>query len=590
MKKLCFILALLVLTIPSFVLATNYVDITGDIVRIRTSPSTSGSILTSSNSGSRYTLKDTNLVSDQGGCSAGWYKIDYNGQDAYVCSEYSRTIINDVSVDPNATSACEKELSGLGFSKGYYSKLCELKVSHPNWVFKPINTGLNWVSIVNQESSCSNTISSNSNSDYIDSSCSGRLDYGYSYASNKAVAYYMNPLNFLDEKNIFMFESANTNPNIDSNQLRKASDYVYPSSNFLVKNIPSFTEYVRNASVETGASQLFLISRIKQELGNAKLGSGAIYAGQLFSAISGNYTTRFNKYYNGNSLDNYYNFYNIGAFDGSDITYNALVYAFNHGWGGTGNQNADRQKAMTGGASYIKSSYIDKGQDNIYFQKWNTHPSDPSKVGMRQYMTNVQAVTSEASILYSAYKSAGLLDSPFEFYIPIYNNLDGNIINEDAGAKEDDTKKDEPKKDLIEPSTMIVSSGLKLNNNIVSGINPNSNVVDIKGKIQSMGGSILILNNNNQEVNDGLVGTGFTLRISNGGTSSDFKVLIKGDASGDGKISGLDLLKVQKNILGIESLSNEFSSAADVSNDGKVSGLDLLKIQKYILGIDNIEQ
>ena len=60
---------------------------------------------------------------------------------------------------------------------------------------------------------------------------------------------------------------------------------------------------------------------------------------------------------------------------------------------------------------------------------------------------------------------------------------------------------------------------------------------------------------------------------------------IKGDVSGDGEITILDLLKVQKHLLKASLLTDEYLVAADTSDDNEVTILDLLRIQKYILKI-----
>jgi hypothetical protein len=52
----------------------------------------------------------------------------------------------------------------------------------------------------------------------------------------------------------------------------------------------------------------------------------------------------------------------------------------------------------------------------------------------------------------------------------------------------------------------------------------------------------------------------------------------------------LHLLKIQKHILGINTLNGSFIKAADTSGDGNIDALDLLKIQKHILGINTIKQ
>ena len=88
------------------------------------------------------------------------------------------------------------------------------------------------------------------------------------------------------------------------------------------------------------------------------------------------------------------------------------------------------------------------------------------------------------------------------------------------------------------------------------------------------------------------IGTGDQIRVYDtaGALMHTYDILIYGDTSGDGKVSSLDLLRVQKHILGISNLTGIDKTAADTSKDGKLSSLDLLQIQKQILGIKSIAQ
>ena len=79
-----------------------------------------------------------------------------------------------------------------------------------------------------------------------------------------------------------------------------------------------------------------------------------------------------------------------------------------------------------------------------------------------------------------------------------------------------------------------------------------------------------------------------TIRIKSRSGESTYTIMVKGDSSGDGKINALDLLYVQKQILGEKQLDSVYLSACDVSGDGKVNALDLLYIQKNILGLRDI--
>ena len=74
--------------------------------------------------------------------------------------------------------------------------------------------------------------------------------------------------------------------------------------------------------------------------------------------------------------------------------------------------------------------------------------------------------------------------------------------------------------------------------------------------------------------------------------TKSYEVIIYGDVSGDGEITVLDLLRVQKHILGSAVLDkgDTYYKAADVSGDGEITVLDLLRVQKHILGSSRISQ
>ncbi len=63
-----------------------------------------------------------------------------------------------------------------------------------------------------------------------------------------------------------------------------------------------------------------------------------------------------------------------------------------------------------------------------------------------------------------------------------------------------------------------------------------------------------------------------------------YTIIVKGDTSGDGKITILDLLQVQKHILNSKKLLDAYILAADKSGDAQVTILDLLQVQKHIVG------
>lgn len=61
--------------------------------------------------------------------------------------------------------------------------------------------------------------------------------------------------------------------------------------------------------------------------------------------------------------------------------------------------------------------------------------------------------------------------------------------------------------------------------------------------------------------------------------------VVRGDSNGDGKLNIMDVLCVQRHILGLASIDNKYSSLADVNGNGKIDIMDVLLMQKDILGI-----
>ena len=315
------------------------------------------------------------------------------------------------------------------FPADYQTKLKDLHKKHPEWVFVAVDTGLNWDDVVAGEASNDRSLLTNSNGDILLSKASG--DYNTSTgayipkdgkvwvtASKPAVAYYVDPRNFLNEKFIFAFEALDFNKDYHKLQgvenvlagtdlANKQIKYLNTSGKTVSVSM-TYGEAIFNAGKDTGVSPVFLAAKIKQETG-ARLTNGS---------ISGNYSS------GGVSYRGYYNYYNIGAnatAEGSAIA-KGLTYA-------QGGKNGDTSYsrpwkspvlAIKGGAQFLASSYISKGQNTTFFQKFNTVYSPYYN---HQYMQNLTAAASEGASTYGSYDDLGVLDDAFVFYIPVYKNM-----------------------------------------------------------------------------------------------------------------------------------------------------------------------
>lgn len=138
----------------------------------------------------------------------------------------------------------------------------------------------------------------------------------------------------------------------------------------------------------------------------------------------------------------------------------------------------------------------------------------------------------------------------------------------------------------------ISSKTYKISGSTITKVAENTAVAGFVGDFSVGTGSVRLFSADGKAKDSGNVGTGDVLKLfdSAGKELGAYSVVIYGDVNGDGKISALDLLRIQKYLLGTVKLSGAYATAADVTKDGSVKALDLLRIQKHLLGTQSIKQ
>ena len=133
---------------------------------------------------------------------------------------------------------------------------------------------------------------------------------------------------------------------------------------------------------------------------------------------------------------------------------------------------------------------------------------------------------------------------------------------------------------------VIQESNITVNNNVVTNIKYDTKASTIKNRLTENGAMDVVIKNTNGNAlgNNDIIGTGCTLTIMVEGNQVTYTFSIIGDTSGDGKVTILDLLQVQKHLQGDKKLTNAYFKAADTSGDNNVTILDLLQIQKHLQG------
>ncbi len=278
------------------------------------------------------------------------------------------------------------------FPESYRDKLYSLLASHPNWVFVPQKH-----SVTSLDTAVTGEYT-DKNRNWVyktaaDSFKEGLADSSgnWYYASKSCIRYYMNPLNFFDEKHIFQFEQLGYNSSYHTSEGVQS----ILNNTFMSGTIPddtlTYTEAFMKIGKALSLSPYHLASRVRLEQGSA--GSSPL--------ISGTYS----------GYEGYYNYFNIKASGktAEEVVTNGLAYAKEKGWN-------SRYKSLYGGAAFLGSGYISVGQDTGYLEKYDL--IDP--LYTHQYMQNVQAPSSEAVTTYNQYKSAGTLGNAFVFKIPVF--------------------------------------------------------------------------------------------------------------------------------------------------------------------------
>lgn len=535
------------------------------------------------------------------GCKNAWYKVKYNDLEGYICSS-DQAIIDIADVDLNGDF--EKEMLSKGFGESYLPYLKAIHEKHPNWIFTPISIGVSFDEAVTNESYGEISLVDGTDETlrskewpYYQNGTYKQIEPGWYVASRDTVSYYLDPRNFLSEEYIFMFENLKYNSSIQTEDAVRG----VTSGTFL--NTNEYLNILMKTARTYNVSPVYLASRIRQEKGSTDSISttGGSFTFSVDNSCLNNlgYASNIDSWNalnscgNGKTYSGIYNYFNIGAYSSyqspqirgliwANGGFDASVTTYNRPWN-------SKERAIMGGTEYIASKYINANQNTLYYQKFNVSPDAVYPIYTHQYMTNIRAHSQEAYSIYKSYKNNNLLNNTYEFLIPVYNNMpnDNEVILPDDDKEEEIVTTPD-----IDVNTGVVGSGFKIDGDVISNIFFNTSIDEINSKLSSVNANLKITSYLDRYGNSasGNIGTGDTLVISNGSTTKSYKVVIYGDNNGDGKTSIVDLLRVQKDILGSSNLSTYDKKASDTNRDGKVDVVDLLRVQKQILGNSTIEQ
>ena len=472
------------------------------------------------------------------------------------------------------------------FPNSYKPYLYELQKKHPSWTFTPLNTNLDWKYVIDNENIFGKNLVPKSYSDNWKNTKPGEynveVDAGWVDCSRQALLYTMDPRNFLNEVRIFQFEELSFNEKINSIDSIEKILYGTEFYNNIVSYLTSsgqnittdkkYSDLIYLAGKTSKVSTNHLASRIKQEVGPFL----------SHSSISGKVA----------GYEGLYNFYNIGATSSSEpmgAIINGLKYA-RDGKGASEETKAKflipwntKERAITGGGIFIGSSYINKGQNNIYLQKFHVNDAIGGELFWHQYMTNVLAPYSESQSIYKGYNNSNLLNSAMNFIIPVYNNME-KIQPESPNINKSDFESDNTKVYANVETTLNVRTGPSTSYESITLINKNEKMTRIaKGKQAGDRWDRVILEN-------GIVGYVFQNYIEELPETQIQEIQLSID---NNVINKNETKKINVKIIPEEASNHkvEYSSNNEkvlkVSQDGSIYGVSSGKATVTVKAIDN---
>lgn len=578
-----------------------------------------------------------------------WYQIQV-AKSSTTMTGYTRS--DFISVTPTDEEYIAA-LKAAGFPDSYCDLLAALHQKYPDWQFEAVQTGLDWNTVIENESKAGKNLVQSASNDARKSTASAAYDwatnswYGYDgagwvCASPEYIAYCMDPRNFLNETYIFQFETLEYASYQNAEGVKNILDNTFMSGNYNDRDgvTRSYADTFVEIGSSLGVSPYHLAARCRQEQGK---GTGDLISGR-FPGFEG-----------------YYNYFNVGAYtaNGASASVNGLIYAKSQGWDTI-------YKSIAGGSKVVAENYIKKGQNTIYFEKFNVVYQN--SLYSHQYMTNVQAAMSEGGSMGKAYTDK---NQAFVFRIPVYQNMPENAVTfQDAGNPNNwlaaltvgdheltpafsgantsyslvvgsdvasicveakavaatsgitgngeyllnygnntitvtcTSQSGVPRvytmtvarqQPAVSGDTIQVSDGATITTvypigTYLTGVQPETSAETLLAGISAENCQIKLLAADGTE-NTGKVGTGNRLAVYvNGTLAKEYEVVVYGDINGDGKISNVDFVLLQKQILGITVQSGSYLEAANTSRDGGVSNKDFVILQKHILNISQITQ
>lgn len=595
-----FLAALLLISLVLPVLGSVGEDayVNDDTINVRSGPGTSYSSVQFGKSKAILLYRGQYvrvIATEKGTDGATWYQIvfTYNGYTkmGYMRSDFVTQIGDD--------SAYQAYLSEQGFPKTYQPYLRALHAaSGGKWTFVAYKTGLSWKKALEMESTLGVSLIHGNNDPAQRSTAPGAYDSStgewkqyepdWYAASRQTVAYYLDPRSYLTDGTCIAFEQLSGGEGVTHAQLKKVlADCAWATDAII-------DEFIRAGSKEELEKQKQIdLERLRSEgktdAANSLekvtvTGVSPIYLAVKARSEIGTSSTQNATGYPLSDGKKYYNFFNIGAYGGSNPNYNGILYAQSKGWDTS-------YKALLGGAWFIFRNYIEDGQDTLYLQRFNL---TPQYTYAYQYATDITYAYHGGWSTYESYVKNGLANTALTFTVPILENMPA-VTKLPTSAQEDEYQPEPDPKPDPDPAATYDYVGrlqLRLSDSYLSGFSLGTPVKTLIAQIQAVNpdAAVTVTDGSGKAASDSaVVSTGQLLTIQDAAGTYIYTCVVYGDINGDGHIGAADLLYVERHILGKLTLTGAAARAAMISSN-HIGAASLLRIERHILGTNSIMQ
>lgn len=452
-----------------------------EFFRLRAEPDTSSVVEEEGKRGSLY--KIIGLTKGEATVYGSlWLKVlTKDGREAYIAlsgqgqqqllteQEVWRWRYFQLGIPAFAEEEAEDELFLTAFPPSYRPGLKTLHLLYPDWIFEPVPVKEPWPEVLAAELEPEDRNLVQYRDEPYFAPYAGMVKHrdkvydGASwYAANEqAVAYFLDPRNFFNTRDIFQFLELHYGERVRSDTGVRS---VFKGNEALEELTPLVMEAARTANIRPEA----LASRMRQEISHdggislparglidplqGPLEEGSPSPGFLpaeeqlaqlerLAAAEGEKNlspelqaalarARQGERAFAEPAERYYNFFNIGAYPDPQVINGAALNAAKYAAGLFFKEDSrrkeelrlpwnSRERAMTGGALFIAADYIGRGQDTAYLQKFDL----VSGTFSHQYMQAVFAAQNDGQRLFKVWSEAAVPEKNLTFRIPVFQDM-----------------------------------------------------------------------------------------------------------------------------------------------------------------------